>query len=247
MAQSSRPSPETKAHASPPLTQGARRSQTHLSNAEPFITEHCTTIARHPGENYIESFKSPSCSPWCSRMVTFVLTDQRLVVREEVTVPCCTMSYTEEFFRLKDLQHISLSKAGIPFISSMSLLPLLLPFSPYGLGFYLFVIGILIAVFTSPVAGIICILFCAALVSIVLGRSFCCPSVEVSVDFYRKETVRSWLSEVVDMPIVGFFVYPFREGSFTSKTIRLDTKNAHQLVQLLYGHPLTQYAEDRTV
>ena len=114
------------------------------------------------------------------------------------------------------------------------------------LSLILFVLGIVFAALNSPAGATICILLPVLFVSIIIGCSLCCPIHEVSIDFYRKETVKTWLSDIMNMPILGFLIYAGKEGSFITKTIKLNSEYAYHLVQLLYGHRLTQYIEDRT-
>ena len=65
-----------------------------------------------------------------------------------------------------------------------------------------------------------------------------CMHEELRLDFYKKETVNTWL-----FPLLSLLGH--RKGTSITKHLALNVEDSRRIIEILYESPLTQFAEDK--
>lgn len=151
------------------------------------------------------------------------LTNQRIIIKESLSMYCCELKSTYQSYRYRDLQHMTFTINRRPTYGAM--------------GAILVVIGIIWMIVTghgvqfSVGAGIFVAGICADCVFL----SNICVRYKLSLDFYKKETVNSWFGDLAS-PIS-------KKGSSFAKILDLKKHDSLMVMQIIYGHPLGPLAE----
>lgn len=141
---------------------------------------------------------------------TIFVMKHRIILKTDVKFFRLVVQSTKEFFRTSDLQNAAISQK-----SSMWLLLLAVPTT---------LVGIIVAA-TAHVGGGVAIILIS--LAIVVFLSFFLKKTTLMLDFYRMETVHSWL------PLFDSAV-SWRYGSSMSRGLRLTYDDAVDLVNALY-------------
>ena len=193
---------------------------------------HHTPLALLPGEDLIlsagikDSWRvSLTHLPYILTTIpTIRITDRRIIIQVKKKFLGITFYMKEESFNCDDLQQLSL-RSSLDF--------------PRGFFSLLLFVGVIV-VTALKLAQSICLAFLisAILVSLAAVVNTASNST-LNLDFYRNETVHSWL------PFLGFGAGALRHGSSIRKKIEMPTGECMSCLIVLYEHDKTQFAEDK--
>lgn len=170
----------------------------------------------HPGKQCAER----GCC-FCVGFSTIIaVTSHRIIYQEKKSVCGLQVYFFEEYFRLKDLQHMSLENSLNKRYALVSLV--------------LFIIS-LILMTAQPIAGGLVLALAVLIFGLALLRY--CGHVNLRLDFYKEETVNAWM-----FPL--FEILGRRKGSSIHREIPLSIHDAHRIMDAIYLHVLSQYHED---
>ena len=198
-----------------------------------FFLGHPTPLALLPGEGLVLAtgiedswMVSLMHLPYIMTTVpTIRITDRRIIIQVKKKILGIMFYMKEESFNCNDLQQLSLrSSLDVPRVFFSVLL-----FSAT---------AILEIIFQLPTFVLLTFFIVAALVLLAAGMNSVSSST-LNLDFYRKETVHSWL------PFLGMGAGALRDGSSIRKRIELPTRECISCIRALYDHDKTQFAEDK--
>jgi len=166
----------------------------------------------------------------------FQLTSQRLVIKEAFKVFGILVHSTEQSFRMKDVVHVYSERSPMLFGKWIARI------RPFWLIFFILMAAVLAAVFLGWLILLLLPMLLALMIVAFFAASFYHDrTTTVTIDFYRRETVKSWL------PDFDFLIGAFKTGTAVSKSISLPDSDALMLVQHICEHPHSQYMECQEV